>query len=103
MNEPGVSPNTRSHIIDLHPITKAVGQKYFKEETELERGITLGIATLMEANNLIVVVSGVNKADIAREMIEGKVSADVPATLLRSHSALKVYLDSDAASKIIGL
>jgi len=103
MNEPGVSPNTRSHIIDLHPITKAVGQKYFKEETELERGITLGIATLMDANNLIVVVSGVNKADIAREMIEGKVSADVPATLLRSHSALKVYLDSDAASKIIGL
>ena len=101
MNEPGVSVNIRSHVIDLHPITKAVGQKYFKEETELARGITLGIATLLEASNVIVVVSGTHKAEIAQEMIEGKVSEDLPATLLRNHPALNIYLDSDAASKII--
>src|SRR5678809_1520953 len=57
MNEPGVSLHLRSHVIDLHPITKTVGQKYFKEEKELAKGITLGMATLLEANNLIVVVS----------------------------------------------
>lgn len=101
MNEPGVSLRLRSHVIDLHPVTKTVGQKYFKEEKELERGITLGIATLMEASNLVVVVSGTHKAEITQEMIEGEVSADVPATLLRKHSALKIYLDSDAASKIV--
>jgi glucosamine-6-phosphate isomerase len=101
MNEPGVSANTRSHVIDLHPITKTVGQKYFKEEKELAQGITLGIATLMDANNLIVVVSGVHKSDITQEMIEGKVSRDLPVTLLRDHPALKIYLDSDAASKIV--
>ena len=101
MNEPGVSVDTRSHVIDLHPITKTVGQKYFKEEKELAKGITLGMATLMEADNLIVVISGTHKAEIAHEMVEGKVSADVPATLLRNHPALKIYLDSDAASKII--
>jgi len=55
----------------------------------------------MEADNLIVVISGTHKAEIAHEMVEGKVSADVPATLLRNHPALKIYLDSDAASKII--
>jgi glucosamine-6-phosphate deaminase len=103
MNEPGVSADIRSHVIDLHPITKTVGQKYFKEEKELAQGITLGIATLMEANNLIVVVSGTHKAEITHEMIEGNVSPDVPATLLRNHPALKIYLDSDAASKIIAL
>jgi galactosamine-6-phosphate isomerase len=101
MNEPGVSANIRSHVIDLHPITKTVGQKYFKEEKELAQGITLGIATLLEARNVIVVVSGKTKADITHGMIEGAVSQDLPATLLRNHPALKIYLDSDAASKIV--
>jgi galactosamine-6-phosphate isomerase len=103
MNEPGVSLDLRSHVIDLHPITKTVGQKYFKEQKELAKGITLGMATLMEADNLIVVISGTHKAEIAHEMIEGEVSENVPATLLRTHPALKVYLDSAAASKIIAL
>ena len=101
MNEPGVSLDMRSHVIDLHPITRTVGQKYFKEETELAQGITLGMATLLEANNLIVVVSGQHKADITQKMIEDDMSPNVPATLLRNHPALKIYLDSDAASKII--
>ena len=101
MNEPGVSVDMRSHVIDLHPITKTVGQKYFKEETKLAQGITLGMATLLEANNLIVVVSGQHKADITQKMIEDDMSPNVPATLLRNHPALKIYLDSDAASKII--
>lgn len=103
MNEPGVSVDMRSHVIDLHPITRTVGQKYFKEEKELTKGITLGMATLLEADNLIVVVSGTHKAEITHEMIEGNVSENVPATLLRNHPALKIYLDSDAASKILAL
>jgi glucosamine-6-phosphate deaminase len=103
MNEPGVSVDMRSHVIDLHPITRTVGQKYFKEEKELTKGITLGMATLLEADNLIVVVSGTHKAEITHEMIEGEVSENVPATLLRNHPALKIYLDSDAASKILAL
>lgn len=101
MNEPGTSLDTRSHVIDLHPITKTVGQKYFKEETELTQGITLGIGTLLKANNLIVVVSGKHKAEITQQMLEAEVSENVPATLLRNHPALRIYLDSDAASKII--
>jgi len=101
MNEPGVSVNSHSHVIDLHPITKKVGQKYFKEEKELAQGITLGVTTLLDANNLIVVISGKNKADITQKVIEEEISENLPATLLRNHPALKIYLDSDAASKIM--
>ncbi len=101
MNEPGTSVDMRSHVIDLHPITKTVGQKYFKEETELAQGITLGMATLLDADNLIVVVSGEHKAEITQQMLEAQVSENVPATQLRNHPALRIYLDSDAASKII--
>jgi len=100
-NEPGISFDKYSHVAQLDEMTTSVGQKYFKEETELAQGITLGMATLLEANNLIVVVSGQHKADITQKMIEDDMSPNVPATLLRNHPALKIYLDSDAASKII--
>jgi len=102
MNEPGTSINSRSHVADLAPTTQQVGQKYFTKEQKLKSGITLGLKTLMEAKNIILVISGKHKADITQKIIEEKISEDLPATLLRNHPALKIYLDSDAASKIIG-
>jgi len=101
MNEPGTSIRTRSHIADLAPTTQQVGQKYFTKEQKLTKGITLGLSTLMEARNIILVISGKHKAAIARQVLEEPVSESLPATLLRNHPALRVYLDRDAASKII--
>jgi len=101
MNEPGTSINTRSHVAELAPATQQIGQKYFAKEQKLKKGITLGLKTLMEAKNIILVISGKHKADITQKIIEEAVSENLPATLLRNHPALKIYLDSDAASKII--
>jgi glucosamine-6-phosphate isomerase len=101
MNEPGTSINTRSHVADLAPTTQTVGQKYFTSEQKLTKGITLGLKTLMEAKNIILLISGKHKADITQKILEDAVSENLPATLLRNHPALKIYLDSDAASKII--
>ena len=53
MNEPGTSPALRSHVTDLDSQTQKIGQKYFKKEQQLSKGITLGLATLMEARNII--------------------------------------------------
>ena len=46
MNEPGTSLSLRSHVTELDSLTKKIGQKYFKKEQELSKGITLGLATL---------------------------------------------------------
>jgi galactosamine-6-phosphate isomerase len=100
MNEPGTSANTRSQIINLDTTTQTVGQKYFKKEQKLTRGITLGVATLMEARTIILLVSGKHKAEIVQKIIEDEISEKLPATLLRNHPALKIYVDADAASKI---
>jgi galactosamine-6-phosphate isomerase len=101
MNEPGTSINFHSHVTHLDPTTQQVGQKYFKKEQKLTRGITLGMATLMEARNIILLASGKHKAEIIQKIVEGEISEKLPATLLRNHSALKIYLDADAASKMI--
>ncbi len=101
MNEPGTSADTRSHIINLDTITQQVGQKYFKIGQKLTQGITLGIATLMEARNIILLVSGKHKAEITQKIIENEISEKLPATILRQHPSLKIYLDAEAASKIL--
>ena len=101
MNEPGTSFSKRSHVRDLDSITQQVGQKYFKKQQELTQGITLGLATLMEARHIILLVSGKHKAEITRKMIEDEISEKLPATLLRNHPSFKIYLDAEAAGKMI--
>jgi galactosamine-6-phosphate isomerase len=98
LNEPGTSPHLRSHITDIDAVTRQVGQKYFSSPQLLSRGITLGIATLMEAKRLILIVSGRKKAPIVKRVLEEKISGDLPATLLRDHPDLTIYLDAGAAA-----
>ncbi len=101
MNEPGTPLNKRSHVTDLDSTTKQVGQKYFKKNQKLTQGITLGLTTLMEARHIILLVSGKHKAEITQKIIEEEISEKLPATLLRHHPALKIYLDAEAAGKMI--
>lgn len=98
MNEPGTSPALRSHVAELDSQTKKIGQKYFMKEQQLSKGITLGLATLMEASNLILLVSSRHKAEIVQKVLEGEISEQLPASLLRHHPGLRVYLDKEAAS-----
>lgn len=98
MNEPGTSAALRTHVADIDPITQNTGQKYFKEKTQLTHGITLGIATIMEARHIVLVVSGRHKAQIVQQVLEGEISEALPASFLRHHEDLSVYLDKEAAS-----
>jgi glucosamine-6-phosphate isomerase len=100
MNEPGTSSSLRSHVIALDPITQKVGQKYFKKKQALKKGITLGMATLLESHYIFLIVTGAHKAKIVKQMLEGEISEQLPATLLRKHPELKLYLDTDAAKLI---
>ena len=100
MNEPGTPPTLRSHVIELHNQTKEVGQKYFEKEQQLSKGITLGLATLMEARTIILLVSGGHKAKIVQQVLEGEISEQLPASLLRRHAGLQIYLDKHAAALI---
>jgi galactosamine-6-phosphate isomerase len=100
MNEPGTSPALRSHVTELDPITKNTAQKYFKEQRELTKGITLGLSTLMEAKHIFLLITGAHKATIVKRILEEEVSAQLPGSLLRSHPGLSIYLDAGAAKLI---
>lgn len=100
LNEPGTSPLLYSHVSDIDPVTNKTGQKYFSKPQSLTQGITLGLATLMGAKHLILLVSGQKKAGILKQAIEDDITEKVPASLLRSHPQFYIYADKDAANML---
>jgi len=100
MNEPGTSATSRTHISQLDAITQQVGQKYFTSQQALTSGITLGLGTLMKAKTVVLLVSGSHKAAIVKQVLEGDISEQVPASLFRNHPDFRVYLDKAAAQFI---
>lgn len=97
MNEPGTPENSRTHVAEIDSTTQAVGQKYFKREQKITHGLTLGLATLMEASNIMLLVSGSKKASIVKKILEEEISEQLPAGILHHHNNFHVYLDKDAA------
>ena len=100
MNEPGSSAKLHAHVADIDPQTAAVGQKYFTKPVSLTHGLTMGIANLLEAKNVFIIVSGQHKAAIVNRILNEEISEAIPATLLRNHPGLVLYVDKDAASLI---
>lgn len=96
LNEPGTSATLRSHVSVIDETTQKVGQKYFTKPQLLTKGITLGLATLMEVKHLFLLVSGEHKAAILQQALEGEQTQNIPATLLRNHPGFKIYADKEA-------
>lgn len=62
--------------------------------------ITLTIPALMRVPKLIASVPGSRKAAIVRRTIEEEISTACPATILRTHPDVTVYLDRESASEL---
>lgn len=60
--------------------------------------VTMGPKSIMAAKNLIVIVSGDAKAQALKDMLEGPVTENVPASVLQLHPSLIVIADKAAAS-----
>lgn len=97
-NEPGVDPGLYSHVTELHPVTRHVGQKYFSKQPQLEKGITLGMRHIMRARSTVLIANAVTKAAIVKKVVEDPPTAMIPASLLQTHRNSILFLDKEAAS-----
>jgi len=65
-----------------------------------ESAITLTIPALLRVPRLIVSVPGSRKAKIVRRALEEETSTACPATILRSHPDVTMYLDLESAGEL---
>lgn len=96
LNEPGSDFGLKTQVINLAESTKASGQNYFSQVRELNSGITLGLETIMNSSTVFLLVNGSKKVAILQQVLEGTVTPEIPATILKDHPDCWIYLDEAA-------
>lgn len=100
-NEPGSNEATRTRMITLDEITrKDAASDFFGEENVPREAITMGVGTILEAHEIILMATGEHKARIIRDAVEGEVSRRITASYLQRHRNAAVYVDDAAASEL---
>ena len=100
-NEPTSSLASRTRIKTLTPQTRQDNARFFASEAEVPNHvITMGIGTIMEARQNLMLAFGANKAQAIAEAVEGPITSLNPASILQMHPDAKVFLDADAAAQL---
>jgi glucosamine-6-phosphate deaminase len=100
-NEPTSSLASRTRIKALTPQTRRDNARFFRNEDEVPHHcITMGIGTIMEARQCLLLAFGQSKARAIAEAVEGPITAMNPASVLQMHPSVKVCLDEGAASRL---
>ncbi|TMW70941.1 glucosamine-6-phosphate deaminase [Alteribacter natronophilus] len=104
-NEPGTPFHSRTQVIALAPSTREANARYFNSMDDVPtHAITMGIDTIMDSLEIVLLASGTNKAEALRALVDGDdVTEEVPATVLKNHPNLTVIADDDALSKVTSL
>lgn len=98
-NEPGSLPGDGVRRVALDPSTIAAAAADFGGAARVPReALTVGLSTLRTAREVLLLVTGEEKADSLRAALEGPVTPDAPASLLRDHPCLTVICDRHAAA-----
>jgi 6-phosphogluconolactonase/Glucosamine-6-phosphate isomerase/deaminase len=63
-------------------------------------GLTLGIKNIMQARKIVLVAKGESKAEIVKQMLEGPITTDVPASVLQLHPNCEFLLDIHSAKNL---
>ena len=100
-NEPGSGFGTRTRLVTLDTVTrKDAAADFFGEESVPREAVTMGVATILEAREIVILATGEHKAGIVRRAVEGDVDVAVAATVLQRHPATTFYVDGAAAAEL---
>ncbi len=97
-NEPGSSADSRTRLVELDTLTRQDAARDFGSVEDTPReAITMGVGTILEAEEIALVASGERKAATVQRVLQGAVSSQLPATFLKQHGRVVAYLDEAAA------
>ena len=103
-NEPLSSLRSRTRDKALTPTTRKQNAEFFGGDPERvpARALTMGVGTILDAREIILVVTGAKKAAILAKATEGPITAMISATALQLHPNCKVIVDEAAAQQLEG-
>jgi glucosamine-6-phosphate deaminase len=98
-NEPGSSLASKTRSKDLNLSTIIANSRFFDGDIEKtpKLALTIGIDTVMQAKEVVIMVKGLAKAPAVYQAIEGAVSSMCPITALQYHRKALIVCDESAA------
>jgi len=101
-NEPSKVFSKATNYAELTESTIKANARFFELEKDVPKNaITMGIGTIMQSRNILLVVSGDAKAEIIEKVIFGDIDPMIPGSILQMHPFVTVVLDKAAAANII--
>lgn len=100
-NEPGSKFAGRTDIVDLAQETLDANARFFDSIEEVPtQAVTMGIGSIMESKEIILLVSGEAKAEALASVIHGEITEDFPASILQEHTNVTIIADEAALAKV---
>ncbi len=90
-NEPGSSLGSRTRV-------KTLAGQTIREDQVPRMAVTMGVGTILDSRQCLLLALGEHKAEAIRETVEGPVTAQITASALQLHRDVVVILDEAAAS-----
>jgi glucosamine-6-phosphate deaminase len=99
-NEPGCRPDDPTRLVRLARSSREAAVARYGAATMPTGGITIGMARLLEAREVWLLVTGERKASVLRRALRDPEGPDCPASYLRRHPRLTVFADEAAAARL---
>ena len=98
-NEPGTPLDSLTHVVELTENTREVNARFFASLDDVPtHAATMGIKTVMNARQLVLIATGASKAKALYDTVCGPVTPEVPASVLQLHPSAYIFADEEAAS-----
>ena len=91
-NEPGTSFQSRTRVVTLSDSTRTANAAFFAEGQVPTHSLTIGIATILESREILLMASGASKRAAIERLRSGVVSEDFPASALWRHPRVTVLV-----------
>lgn len=101
-NEPGASPASRTRKVALTESTIRANARFFGNDMAKvpTQSLTVGVGTVLDSQEVLIMMSGENKAVALQQTVEGAVSHFWPVTSIQLHGNSMVVCDEDATSEL---
>jgi glucosamine-6-phosphate deaminase len=95
-NEPAQTLSLHTHVTDLTENTRSANARFFTNEQEVPtQAITMGIADILQARQIILLAFGEEKREALIRSFSGSVSTLCPASFLQMHANVTVLTDKE--------
>jgi glucosamine-6-phosphate deaminase len=101
-NEPLSALMSRTREKALTPVTRQQNAAMFGGDPDKvpKRAMTMGVGTILDSRELLLLATGGAKASILARAVEGPITAMISASAMQLHPNCKVIVDEEAAREL---